>query len=365
MNIEQLTELFISIAKIDGESHNEKRVSDFIISYLKELGCTPTVDNSASRTKSNTGNIICEINGGGDVLLLSHMDTARSTAGLNVIQNNGKLTSDGNTVLGVDNRVGNTILLAIAEYLAKNDSIKSGITLAFTTCEETTLAGSKNLQLNNNINRVFVFDSYMRPGNFIRSSIGAASFEIEILGKASHAGISPENGINSIKIASESINQIKLGRVNDYTTINIGKIKGGTAVNVVPERVQIEGEVRSASEEKVESHLKIIESGFNKNAADLGATINFSYKWDFRPYFITDEEKVYRDIVNAIRNIGLEALPVESNGGSDANSMNERGIPAVNIGIGAQNPHSNQEFIYLEDLMNSYKIGIELVKLNG
>lgn len=360
----ELTELFISLAKIDGISHNEKAVAEFIIKYLTGLGFEPYLDKSEKKTKSNTGNVICKINGGGDVLFLSHMDTARSTAGLKVIRQNGKLTSDGKTVLGVDNRVGNTILLATANYLSKNKSIKKGITLAFTTCEETTLAGSKNLELNDDINRVFVFDSYMRPGNFIRSSLGAATFKIEIQGKASHAGISPEKGINAIKVASNAICKSKTGRINDKTTVNFGIIRGGTGVNVVPENVYLEGEVRSATKEKVEEQLKLIEKTFNEFGKDYGAEIYFDYDWDFMPFFIDEKEKVYRDIVNAIEKSGLTPTAVDSNGGSDANSMNERGIPAVNIGIGAQNPHSNEEFIYLEDLENDFQIAKNLVHLD-
>ncbi len=364
MSSSELTKLFISLAKIEGTSQKEKAVAAYITKYLKNLGLNAEFDNSSGKTKSNTNNIVCEINGGGEILFLSHMDTARSTAGLKIIKENGKLTSDGTTVLGVDNRIGNTILLSIANYLTKNDNIKKGITLAFTTCEETTLAGSKNLQLKGNINRAFVFDSYLRPGNFIRSSLGAATFKVHLIGKATHSGISPEKGVNAIKIASAAINDLEVGRINSDTTMNIGFINGGGAVNVVPEEVYLEGEVRSATKEKVEEQLVKIESIFDESVKSFGGKMKFEYEWDFMPFFLSDEEKVFEDIHKAIKQVGLQPNAVESNGGSDANSMNERGIPAVNIGIGAQNPHSNDEFIYIEDLENSFQIAKQLVHLN-
>ncbi|MDZ7762867.1 MAG: M20/M25/M40 family metallo-hydrolase [Melioribacteraceae bacterium] len=58
----------------------------------------------------------------------------------------------------------------------------------------------------------------------------------------------------------------------------------------------------------------------------------------------------------------LEPHPNVSLGGSDANSLNTNGIPTVNIGIGAQNPHSNEEFVYLEDLYKSAEIVFEIIK---
>ena len=364
MTKEELIDLFIKLALIEGVSHKEKNVADFIFSYLKDLNYEPVIDNSAEAAQSNTGNIICEVNGGGEILLSSHMDTARSTAGLVVQNDDDKLTSDGSTVLGVDNRIGNTILLAIAKQAAENNAITKGFTLAYTTCEETTLSGSKNIELNGSTNRAFVFDSYLRPGNFIRSSLGAASFEIEIIGKASHAGISPEQGVNAISIASEAIGKLKTGHIKNSTTLNFGKIYGGSAVNVVPERVVVEGEIRSSSAKRVEEELVKVESVFNQTASSHNGTINFKYSWDFMPYFIDENEVVYKEIHSAISKAGLTPTASESNGGSDANSFNARGIKAVNIGIGAQNPHSNDEFIYHEDLENSYKIALQLVTLD-
>ena len=70
---------------------------------------------------------------------------------------------------------------------------------------------------------------------------------------------------------------------------------------------------------------------------------------------------IYRRII-AINKVGLIPVPRISLGGSDANSLNGREIESVNLGIGAQNPHSNDEFIYIEDLIKSSEIALELVK---
>ncbi len=359
---DKLLKLFLEVASIEGLSRDEKDVADFITAYLLKYGFTPFKDNSNLESNSNTGNIICKINGGGNMVLLSHMDTARSTNGLKPVLLSDRITSDGTTVLGVDNRAGISILLYLIEKIETEKIKTKDFTLAFTTCEETTLAGSKNLDLNGRIKKGFVFDSYLRPGNFINSSFGAASFNIKIIGKASHSGIAPEKGINSIRIANEAICKMNLGRIDEQTTINVGLINGGTAVNVVPEITTVKGEVRAKSLMKAEQHIIEIEKLFAESATKYSGKIEFESNWDFKPFEIKETSTVYSDIKNAIRKIGLEPVSGESWGGSDANSLNMKGIESVNIGIGAQNPHSNDEFILYEDLQKSFEIALELVK---
>lgn len=360
---DKLLKLFLEVASIEGLSRNEKEVADFITAFLLKYDLEPTEDSSNKFSKSNAGNLICRINGGGEMVLLSHMDTARSTKGLNPKLLPDRITSDGTTVLGVDNRAGISVLLYLIEKIMTANIKTKDFTLVFTTCEETTLDGSKNLNLNGSVKKGFIFDSYQRPGNFIHSSFGAASFNIKIIGKASHSGIAPEQGINSIKIANEAICKMDLGRIDDQTTVNVGLINGGTAINVVPEVTTVRGEVRAKSPDAAELQIEKINKLFCEAAEKYNGKIEFSSNWDFHPFELSSNSPVYLDIKNAIKRVGLKPLPTVSWGGSDANSLNMKGIESVNIGIGAQNPHSNEEFILYEDLQKSFEIALELVKI--
>jgi tripeptide aminopeptidase len=97
-------------------------------------------------------------------------------------------------------------------------------------------------------------------------------------------------------------------------------------------------------------------------ATEVGAGLEFTARWDFTPYHIKNDDRVFQEISRAIEKAGLTPNPYVSWGGSDANSFNRRGIKAVNIGIGAQNPHANTEFIYLEDLQKSADIALEVIR---
>ena len=98
------------------------------------------------------------------------MDTARTTKNVNPVILSDRITSSGDTVLGVDNRVGIAAILYTIEKLNKQKITHKDFTVAFTTCEETTLLGSKNLEVNGSIKMGFVLDSSFRPGTFISSA---------------------------------------------------------------------------------------------------------------------------------------------------------------------------------------------------
>jgi tripeptide aminopeptidase len=357
-----LINLFLDTAKIDALSGLEKPLADFIKSFLKESNYNILEDDSKKFSESNTGNLICKIGDGGNFVLTAHMDTARSTADVKPKILDDKIISSGDTVLGVDNRVGVSVLLFTLESIASKKIPVKDFTVAFTTCEESTLFGSKYLGLNGNIKYGFVFDSGYRPGNFINSACGALGFKIKVLGKASHSGLAPEKGINSLLIAAKAMNRLPLGRIDDDSTMNIGLLKSGSAVNVIPELTELDGEVRSFDLSKVEKYFNYSLAIFNEEAEAAGGKLDVNWFWDFKPYSIPETSFVFQEATRVLKKVGLTPTPKVSLGGSDANSLNEKGIEAVNLGIGAQNPHSNDEFIYIEDLIKSAEIALELVK---
>ena len=360
-NEKEIIELFISLAKIEGLSRNERNVAEFIRNFLSQYQFTITEDNANIYDGGNSGNLICRLKDGGQFVLLSHMDTARSTQNLKPIVENGKIKSDESTILGADNRAGITAILYAVKKSFENGKQLNPFTIAFTICEETTLSGSKNLLLDSNIKMGFVFDSHLDPGNFIIKSPGALMFKVFIEGKPAHAGIEPEKGINAIECAAKSIARLKQGRIDEETTLNIGKIFGGEATNVVPHNVVIDGEIRSFDERKVEYWFNLIQKIFNQEASLCGCSVRFAAHWDFKPYQVSSNWEVYQKIKKSIEAAGLEPKEATSFGGSDANSLNAKGIQTVNLGIGAKNPHSNQEYILIEHLIQASKIAYQLI----
>jgi tripeptide aminopeptidase len=155
-----------------------------------------------------------------------------------------------------------------------------------------------------------------------------------------------------------------LGRIDEETTMNIGLIKSGSAVNVIPEFAEREGEVRSFDLNKAENYFNSLVNTFKEESESAGAKFELMYDWDFMPFTVPEDAEVYKETISALTKVGLTPTSKISLGGSDANSLNGKGIQSVNLGIGAQNPHSNDEFIFIEDLVTTAEIAFELVKKN-
>jgi len=356
----RLVEIFTELIKIDAVSGAELPVNNYIREFFKKLNIDSRTDNAFEATKGNSGNVIIEINGGGEFFLASHMDTPRSTLGVSPQFLEDRITSDGTTILGVDDRGGLSAILYAAEKAAKEGVIKP-CTLLFTVCEETTLGGSEYFKPGENLKYGYIFDSHMTPGNFVSGTCGAMRFEFLFKGKPAHAGISPEKGINAIQMASKAIAKFPFGWINKDTNANIGIVKAGRATNVVSDEYLAIGELRTDFIEFGESKIKEISKEFEATAQEMGGSVDFKYVWEFLPYKIDENKKPYQKLSATYKKIGLTINGVKSMGGSDANALNAKGLSAINIGVGAQNPHGNDEFILYEDFTASAQIAYTLI----
>jgi tripeptide aminopeptidase len=206
-----------------------------------------------------------------------------------------------------------------------------------------------------------LFDSAERPGCFICRSYGCQRISVAVRGRASHSGIAPEKGISAIAVAAKGIAALRLGRIDPETTANVGMMRGGSAINVVPEEATLEAEVRSVHPSRVEEEVARFRKVFEDEAARAGASVTVDAFWDFMPYEVDASSELYRRVAAALRAQGLEPQAKVSAGGSDANSLNARGLPAVNLGVGARNPHGNDEFILIEDLEKGAAIALSLL----
>ena len=362
MTDEHLINLFLELARLDGPSGKEAPVADYAINFLMKLGLPAGTDGAAGVSGSDTGNVVCPVDGGGEFVLLAHMDTARTTAATRQVVTSDRVSSDGKAQLGADNRAGMAAILYAVERAVKAGLPLKPFTIAFTTQEETSMAGGLNLTLPAGVRHGFVFDSSLDPGAYAIASPGAAVFAARVAGKPAHAGIAPEKGICAIRIAAHAIDTLKFGRHDEDTTSNIGTITGGEATNVVPPSAVVKGEVRSLDLAKVPPILDQIKAGFEKAAAAAGGRSEFDWAWDFKPYRHAPDSEVCRLAAEAVKTAGLTPAPVPSHGGSDANSLNALGVATVNFGIGARNPHSDDEYILLEHLYKASEVVWNLIK---
>lgn len=366
MSNQPIVDLFTKLVKIQGVSLQELKVADFVRDFLKDMPFEISEDDAGKKLGGSTGNLIirpehADLNKPLRVFM-AHMDTVRDTSVIEVINENGKIQSDGSCQLGADNRAGVSIVLDLLSDWKRWEESGINYMAVLTIAEEIGLKGAYALDLSGYpIESVWVFDSSKRPGAYIRDCAGMYLFDATFIGKAAHSAVNPEAGINAIKAASAAVLKMPMGKIADMTTVNVGKISGGIATNVIPPKCTVFGEVRAVSEERIKQLLEEIRVIFEETAMEFGATVEFESEVEFGPYSFNPESSMVRKIEKAIVDAGLELDPLRYTGGSDANALNQNGVPAINIGIGAQNPHADDEFILVEDLLAARQIAINLM----
>ncbi len=367
-NKERILDYFVELVKLPSLSRHEKPVAEYITSILEKLKIPYYIDNADKEVGSDTGNVIAHFKGRGNgptIMFSAHMDTVGPIEkGVKPQIEGDVVKSDGTTILGSDDKAGIAAILELFTLLAENSISPSGeIVAAFTISEEIGLLGAKNIDLKDKkVDFAYVIDSSNDPKYIVHRAPSHYELYFRVYGKAAHAGVNPEAGVNAIWVASKIISSYDMGRIDKETTFNIGKIFGGRAFNIVPERVEFIGEARSHNEEKIHSILRDVEKKAEEIARENNAKIDFKKVEGFKAYHIAKDEPVVKFITSAYERLGMEYELTFTNGGSDANVFNKMGIPSLVMSEGTHNPHSLNEWVDINDIV---KVSSILLSLSG
>jgi len=359
---DRLIEIFFDLVAISAISKEEKPVAEYIQQFLHRLDIEVTEDHTGPKINGTSGNIIAKITQNGQpktpgFAFAAHMDTVKPTLGIQPRIKDGTIFSDGKTILGADNRAGIAMILYLTENLKKKRQHHLPFEIIFTVGEETGLYGSTNLDLKLVHSRIaYILDSSADPGYFVYAAPGATDFEIEFLGKASHAAVNPEKGINALSMAADLIQNFKVGKIDPHTTINLGKISGGEANNVIPSRIVLSGEIRSFYQENIDKYHAALVSQLQCIQTKFNGKCHLKSESAFPGFVLDRESEAIRRLSECMKTVGLEPHPIRYHGGSDANVLNERGIVAIDMGIGAKNPHGFDEYIKIQHMIDIVRL---------
>ncbi len=369
INVERLKRFFVDLATIPSPSRREGRIALYLQEKFSALGARVLFDDSASRTGSEVGNMVVKLfpeNGKPVMFLAAHLDTVEPADNPRVIFENEVFRTDGHTVLGADDKSALAIFLEIATLLAESGQ-KIPLEFICTTCEEIGLLGAKNLDYTLvEAPLGYALDSE-DPHDLINRAPEAIRFSIKVWGKAAHAGLNPEDGINAIQLAAEALTKIPLGRLDEETTANVGLIKGGKATNIVPEEVVLEGEIRSHNHAKVKENWEKIVQAFQDTVSSVrkqGAErpkVEFNVVQDYPLMRVPEDHRVVQLALAAGKTLSFPLRVTSTGGGSDANIFNDRGFPCVILGTGMRQVHSTEEYLPLSDFVAACRLSLELV----
>jgi tripeptide aminopeptidase len=362
----RLLDLFVELCAIPSPSGEERAVADRVTRELDAIGLAWEEDGSAAAIGSTAGNVLCRLprrtDGGVPIFLCAHFDTVPLAGPLEPIVEDGVVRNAAAAILGADNKSALAVMVEAARRVVDEGRPHAGVELLFTPMEEIGLIGAAAFDIGQlDAHLGYVYDQAAPIGDVITGSPSAQELELTFVGRASHAGMYPEEGRSAIVAAARAVADMPYGRVDDVTTVNVGVIHGGTARNVVPERCTLEAEVRSHDHRRVTDVVQqlVDAAAFAASTSDCALETRIEPK--YRGYRFRDDDLPVRLAVDALRRAGFAARLGLSGGAADANVFNARGLECVNLANGMVDIHTPDERIAVDDLERMVDVTLALV----
>ena len=344
---DRVVKTFCELVQIDSPSGEEEAAAIDLMERLRALGLSPFRDDY--------GNVIAGEGGSDPLLLSAHLDTVEPGRGISPSVQGDLIVSDGTTILGGDCKAGVAAILEALESIKEDDTAHRPIEVAFTREEEIGLVGARNLDFSKiTAKEAVVFDGEGPPSQITSASPTYIGFDLEITGRAAHAGVEPEKGLSSIEIAAAIVSKLPQGRLDEASTFNVGTIQGGTVRNAVPESTTIHGEFRSRNLETLDAMRLQLSTALDEvRKAFPEAVVEDHLHTEFETYTLSDDDPATNLVTKALRSLGLEPSMHPSGGGTDGNVFRRRGISAVVVGMADHDMHTVRESVTIPDLVDA------------
>lgn len=371
VNRDRIVNNFIELAKYDSESFGERQIGEFIRQSLEELGLEVRTDTTEKQYLAEHPDSYPNIYGfwkgnvPGDAILFSaHLDTVVPGRGKKaIVGEDGVIRSDGTTVLGADDISGLVSILEALRTIRENGLAHPDIEVLFTVAEEPFCEGTKYFDYQMlKAKQAYVLDLNGPVGTAAIQAPSILSFEIEIKGKAAHAGFAPEDGINALEIAVRSLSELEMGHIDAKTTLNFGTISGGTAKNIVPEKVTITGEIRSLDHEKALKKMEEVFKTFRDKARKAGGIAYCCSHEHIRAFERKETDAVVQRFQQAAQACDIEKTDfITTFGGSDGNRFNEHSIPTIVLACAMERVHTTFEYTNITELVKAAELTLKLM----
>lgn len=350
--------LFAELCAIESPSGREQACADRVVAELSSLGLASARDDAG-----NLFAVVPSVNGGreGGVLLCAHLDTVPLTGPVEPVLDDGVWTNRHDAILGADNKAAvAVILLAARRWSSEPPAVP--VELLFTVEEEVALAGAKAFDTGRLRSAYgYVFDHASPIGEIVLASPHYHRVAADFHGVSAHAGIRPEAGRSAIHAAARAIAPMRLGRIDEETTANVGTVSGGTGLNVVPEHCRVVAEVRSLDEGKVEALVQELVDHLHDGADATGCDLDVTVEKLFTGYRTKPGAPAVVAAEAALRACGYSPRHIVTGGGSDANALEAAGFPCVNLANGTERNHQPDESVSQAALNDMLDITIALL----
>jgi tripeptide aminopeptidase len=359
-------DLFLELAAIESPPGNERAVADRVTAELRGIGLEVEEDDAGAKIGSNAGNLLARLpgrlDGGTPIFLCAHLDTVPPTGPIEPVVEDGVVRNAGGTILGADNKSAVAAMIEAGRRLVGERRPHAGVELLFTQKEEVGLLGAgafDHSKLEAELG--FVYDQAAPIGDVIMGAPYQRSMVVRFHGRPAHSGMVPEEGRSAIAAAARAIADLRLGRLDEETTANVGLISGGSARNIVPEWCELEAEARSHDARKLADLVQEMLETFAFAASVSECAVETEVSETYQGYRFKESDPVVQLAATALGRCGYDLRPTLTGGGADANVFNTRGVPCLNLANGMAEIHTSDEHIAVADLESMVEVTLALV----
>ena len=391
-------ERFIRYAKIDTQAdensevtpstEKQKNLSRLLVKELKELG----LDDAFM---DEYGIVYAHLDGEGDVIgLNAHVDTALEVTDENVnprivekwdgkdIKLNEKYTlsmeqfphlkehvgkdlvvTDGNTLLGADDKAGIAIIMGVLDYIKNNPNFKHHpIAVSFTVDEEIG-QGPLHFSLEK-MKADYAFTIDGGAINHIDSeNFNAQQLRVNITGVAVHPGEGINTLINALQLQSEFIMALPQKETPFYADEGYWHL---TSANGTSEKTEFVAILRNFSREKLEALDKLIYQIRDDMMAKYPKAkieVEIKEQYENMKMYVDKDPRPVKKAEAALRKLGYEPVFSRIKGGTDGATFSKMGLVTPNLGTGSGNHHGRFEYLVVQDFEKMIEIVLEIVKI--
>jgi tripeptide aminopeptidase len=379
VNQDQAVARLMGFLAIEGITGQEKAIGAEVVQAVRAIGIPDRAirfDTANARIPlpTETGNLIVTLPGtrpGPRRLFSTHLDTVPLCAGALPVRKGNRIVPQGKTALGGDNRTGVACLVTMLAELHARNIPYGPMTVLFTVREESGLWGARMVEPKELGDPVMGFNLDGGAAEQIKiGAVGADRWQVEIVGKASHAGVHPEQGISATIVAAKALASIheggwfgKIVRDGKEGTSNVGPFgdagggAAGQATNVVTDYVKILGESRSHDAKFISAITAAYRHAFEGAAKEVrddrghAAKVKFQSARSYYPFRLKETSPVIRAAQAAAEQLGWQLTLRPANGGLDANWLVRHGIPTITFGAGQHEIHTIHEYVDLKEYL--------------
>jgi len=360
----EVLDLFTELAAVPSPPGEERAVADIVSRYLRDCGLEVDEDGAGEEIGSTMGNLYTRLEPtteGEPLFLCAHLDTVPPTAAIEPVVEDGIVRNAGGTILGADNKAAVAAMLEATRHVLAEGRRHAGIELLFTPKEEVGLVGAYAFDHSRLHARVgYVFDQAAPIGVVILGAPFSQSMEVTFHGRAAHSGMHPDDGRSAIVAAARAISEMRLGRVDEDSTANIGTITGGTATNIVAEWCSFVAEARSQDERKLADLVQEMQDAITFAAGVAECDVETKARKSYRGYRFAKSDPAVVLAAGALARCGHPVSYDLSGGAADANVFNERGLACVNLANGMTDIHTPAEHVAVADLEAMVEVTLAL-----